>query len=163
MRYFVATSIAFVAWWWVNSWWCSSTSRIAFATKASFVVPRSLTQESKKIKLHSNVKMQTMFFLLKKYGNILPINDFGIMIVGYCIHFFDSIAFIRLQCPISSAPCNFQRLYISNSTWSNCLNKVFILFKVRPCTLWDEPHPPMPESQWCPTRSRRLNVPIKAI
>jgi len=69
-------------------------------------------------------------------------NDFGIVILGYCIHFFDLIMFIGLQCPILNTPCNFQKLCISNSTCPNCLNKVFILFKVRSCTLWDEPHPP---------------------
>ncbi len=63
------------------------------------------------------------------------------VILGYCIHFFDSVAFIKLQCPIPSAPCNFQRLCISNYACSNCFNKVFVLFKARPCTLWDEPHP----------------------
>ncbi len=74
--------------------------------------------------------------------NIPPMNDFGIMILGYCIHFFYSIAFIGLQCPILNAPCNFQKLCISNYTCPNCLNKVFILFKMCPCTLWDEPHSP---------------------
>jgi hypothetical protein len=99
-----------------------------------------------KIKLHSNVKMQTMFLKLKnKYGNIPPMNDFRIMILGY--HFFDSVAFIGFQCAIPNAPCKFQRLCISNYTCLNCLNKVFILFKACPCTLWDEPHPPMLESQ----------------
>ncbi len=94
-------------------------------------------------KLHSNVKMQKMFliFFFKK-GNIPPMNDFRIMILGYCIHFFDSVAFIGLQCPISNAPCKFEKLCISNSICSNCLNKVLVLFKVCPCTLWDEPHPP---------------------
>ncbi len=96
-----------------------------------------------KNKLHSNVKMQTMFLKLKKkYGNIPPMNDFGIMILGYCIHFFDSDVFIGLQCLISSAPCKFQRFCINNSTCPNCLNKVVILSKACPCTLWDEPHPP---------------------
>ncbi len=69
-------------------------------------------------------------------------NDFGIMILGYCIHFFDSVAFIGLQCPILNTPCNFQRLYIGNYACPHYLNKVFILFKVHPCTLWDEPQPP---------------------
>jgi hypothetical protein len=102
--------------------------------------PNTRKQENK---LHSNVKMQTMFLKLKKkYGNIPPMNDFGIVILGYYIHFFDSVVFIGLQCPIPSAPCKFQRLCISNSTCPNCLNKVLILFKACPCTLWDEPHPP---------------------
>ncbi len=83
-----------------------------------------------------------VLILFFKYGNILPMNDFGIVILGYYIHFFDSIAFIGLQCPILSAPCKFQRFCISNSTCPNCLNKVLVLFKVFPCTLWDEPHPP---------------------
>ncbi len=69
-------------------------------------------------------------------------NDFGIMIFGYCIHFFDFIAFIELQCPIPSAPCKFQKFCISNFTCLNCFNEVLVLFKVCPCTLWDEPHPP---------------------
>ncbi len=69
-------------------------------------------------------------------------NGFGIVILGYCIHFFDSVVFIRLQCPIPSAPCNFQRFCISNSACPNYLNKVLVLFKARPCTLWDEPHLP---------------------
>ncbi len=69
-------------------------------------------------------------------------NDFGIVILGYCIHFFDLVAFIGLYCLILSAPCNFQKLCIGSSTCSNCLNKGFILFKARPCTMWDEPHPP---------------------
>ncbi len=74
-------------------------------------------------------------------------NDFEIMILGYCIHFFDLVAFIGFQCPIPSTPCNFQRLCISNFACSNCLNKVFVLFKACPCTLWDEPHPPLLKSQ----------------
>ncbi len=69
-------------------------------------------------------------------------NDFGIMIFGYCIHLFGSIMFIGLQCPILSAPCDFQRLCISNFACKNCVNKVFIIFKVHMYTLWDEPHPP---------------------
>jgi hypothetical protein len=102
--------------------------------------PNTRKQENK---LHSNVKMQTMFLeLKKKYRNISPMNDFKIVILGYCIHFFDSIVFIGFQCPIPSTPCKFQRLCISNSTCPNCLNKVLVLFKACPCTLWDEPHPP---------------------
>ncbi len=69
-------------------------------------------------------------------------NDFGIMILGYYIHFFDLDAFIGFQCPIPSTPCNFQRLCISNSTCLNCFNKVLVLFEACPCILWDEPHPP---------------------
>ncbi len=69
-------------------------------------------------------------------------NDFGLMILGCCIHFFDLVAFIGLQCLIPSVPCDFQRHCISNFACSNCLNKVLILFMVRPCTLWDERHPP---------------------
>ncbi len=69
-------------------------------------------------------------------------NDFGIMILGYCIHFFDSVVFIRLQCPISSTRCNFQKPCINKSTCLNSFNKVLILFKACPCTLWDKPHPP---------------------
>ncbi len=68
-------------------------------------------------------------------------NDFRIVILRYCIHFFDLVTFIGFQCPIPSAPCNFQRLCISNYTCPNCLNEVFILFKPCPCTLWDEPTP----------------------
>ncbi len=48
VQYFVVTSTILVAWWWVNSWWCSSVSRIEFAIKASFVVTWNLTQENKK-------------------------------------------------------------------------------------------------------------------
>jgi hypothetical protein len=59
VQYFVVTSIAFVALWWVNNWQCLSASQIAFATKPSFVMPQSLTQENKKT--NSNVKMQTSF------------------------------------------------------------------------------------------------------
>ncbi len=96
-----------------------------------------------KHKLHSNVKMQIMFFSKKyKYGNIVPINDFGIMILGYCIHFFDLVTFIGLQWTILNTPCNFQMFCISNYAYPNCLNKVLVLFKAFPCTLWDEPHPP---------------------
>ncbi len=73
---------------------------------------------------------------------MLPINDFRIVMLGYCIHFFDSVTFIGLQCPILSTPCNFQRLCINNFACSNCLNKVLVLFKARPCTLWGKPHLP---------------------
>ncbi len=69
-------------------------------------------------------------------------NDFEIMILAYCIHFFDLVVFIGLQCSILNTPCNFQKLCINNSACLNCLNKVFVLFKACPCTLWDEPHPP---------------------
>ncbi len=31
-----------------------------------------------------------------KYGNIPPMNDFGIVIFGYCIHFFGLIVFLEL-------------------------------------------------------------------
>jgi hypothetical protein len=72
------------------------------------------------------------------YGNIPPMNDFGIVILGYCIHFFGLVAFIGLQCLILNTPCNFLRLSIGNFAY---LNKVFVLFKARPCTLWDEPDP----------------------
>ncbi len=67
-------------------------------------------------------------------------NDFGIVILRYCIHFFGSVVFTGFQCLISGAPCNFQKLCIGNSTCLNCLNKVFVLLKACPCTLWDEPH-----------------------
>ncbi len=94
-----------------------------------------------KKKLNSNVKMQTMLTKKKyKYGNIPPMNDFGIVILGYCIHFFGLIALIWLQCLILSTPCNFQKLCISNFVCLNFVNKVFILFKACPCILWDEPH-----------------------
>ncbi len=75
------------------------------------------------------------------YGNISPMNHFIIVILGCCIHFFGLVVFIKLQCPILNAPCNFQKLCIDNSTCSNFLNKVLILFKAHPCTLWDEPTP----------------------
>jgi hypothetical protein len=39
-----------------------------------------------------------------KYGNIPPMNDFGIVILGYYIHFFGLNAFIGLQCLFASAP-----------------------------------------------------------
>ncbi len=74
-------------------------------------------------------------------------NDFKIVILGYYIHLSGLITLIGLQCPILSAPCNFERLCIGNFDCPNCLNKVVILFKACPCTLWDEPHPPMLESQ----------------
>ncbi len=80
------------------------------------------------------LKCKQCFKKKEKNGNIPPMNDFGIMILGYCIHFFDSVVFIELQCPISSAPCKFQRLCVSNSTCLNCLNKVVVLFKACPCT-----------------------------
>jgi hypothetical protein len=51
-------------------------------------------------------------------------NDFGIMILGYCIQFFGLITLIRFQCPIPNVPCSFQRFCIGNFAWSNCLNKV---------------------------------------
>ncbi len=85
--------------------------------------------------------MQRMLFKKYIYENILPMNDFEILIFGYCIHFFDLVVFIGFQCPSLSALCNFQRLCISNLVCPNCLNKVFILFKACPCTLWDEPNP----------------------
>ncbi len=50
----------FVAWRWINSWWCSSASQIAYETKASFVMPWTLTQKKQKTKKDSNVKIQTM-------------------------------------------------------------------------------------------------------
>ncbi len=68
-------------------------------------------------------------------------NDFEIVVLGYYIHFFDLVALIKLQCPILSAPCNFQRLCINNFACSNCLNKNLVLLKAHPCTLWDEPTP----------------------
>ncbi len=40
-----------------------------------------------------------------------------------------------------NAPCNFWKLCIGNYTCPNCLNKLSILFKAHPCTLWDEPQP----------------------
>jgi len=95
-----------------------------------------------KNKLHYNVKMQTILFLFLKYGNILPMNESEIVILAYCIHFFDLVMFIGLQCPILNAPCKYPRFCISNYTCPNCFNKVFILFKACPCTLWHEPHPP---------------------
>jgi hypothetical protein len=76
------------------------------------------------------------------YGNIPPLNDFRILILGYYIHFFDSFAFIGLQCPILNAPCNFQRFCISKFACPNSFNKVFVLLRAHPYTLWDEPHPP---------------------
>ncbi len=140
--YFVAAFTIFVAWWWVNSWRCSSANQISFTTKASFVVPRSLIQENEKTNYIPMLRCKQCFKNIYKYGNIPPMNDFGIVILGYCIHFFDSVAFIRLQCLISNAPCNFQWLCISNFACPNYINKVFVLFKARPCTLWDEPHLP---------------------
>ncbi len=67
---------------------------------------------------------QCLKICIYKYGNISPMNDFEIMIFGYCIHFFDLITFIGFQCPVPNAPCNFQRFYIGNSTCPNCFNKV---------------------------------------
>ncbi len=69
-------------------------------------------------------------------------NDFKIVILGYYIHFFGSVVLIKLQCPMSNGRCNFQRFCTTNSICLNCLNKVLILFKACPRTLWDEPHPP---------------------
>ncbi len=102
--------------------------------------PKPNTRKQKN-KLHSNVKMQTMFLKIYISMEIYhPMNDFKIMILGYCIDFLDSVAFIGLQCPILSAPCNFQKLCINNFACLNCLNKVLVHSKACPCTLWDEPH-----------------------
>jgi hypothetical protein len=86
--------------------------------------------------------MQTMYIYI--YRNILPINDFKIVILGYCVHLFGLVAFIRFQCPILNASCNFQSLWIGDYFCLNFFNKVFIIFKVHPCTLWDETPPPLP-------------------
>jgi hypothetical protein len=109
--------------------------------KASFVVPRSLTQENKKTNYIPMLTCKQCFKKKYKYGNISPMNDFKIMILGYCIHFFDLVVFIRLQCPIPSAPCNFQSFCISNFACLNCFNKGLVLLKACPCSLRDEPHP----------------------
>ncbi len=85
-------------------------------------------------------------------------NDFKIVILGYYIHLFDSIAFIGLQCPILNTPCNFQRFCINNYDCPNS-QQGSRPFKACPHTLWDEPHPPW----WNPNDAQRLNVPTKAI
>jgi hypothetical protein len=62
VRYFIVASITFVAWWWVNSWQHSSANQIAFANKSLFccaLKPNTKTK-LKKIKLDTNVNMQTM-------------------------------------------------------------------------------------------------------
>jgi hypothetical protein len=94
-----------------------------------------------KKKLDFNVKMQTMLTKkMYKYGNIPPMNEFRIVILGYCIHFFGLIALIWLRCLILNTPCKFQKLCIGNFAYLNFVNKVLVLFKARPCILWNEPH-----------------------
>ncbi len=48
---------------------------------------------------------------------------------------------IGFQCLISTTPCNFKRPCIGNFACLNYFNKVLIIFKAHPRTLWDEPHP----------------------
>jgi len=110
--------------------------------KSFFCCALKLNTRKQKTNYIPMLRCKQCFSKKYKYGNIPHMNDFGIVILGYCIHFSDLVAFIRLQCPIPSAPCNFQRLCISNSAYSNYFNKGLILFKAHPCTLWDEPHPP---------------------
>jgi hypothetical protein len=75
------------------------------------------------------------------WKHILSMNNFKIVILGYCIHFFGSIVLIGVQCPIPITPCNFEKLCIGNYACPNCLNKVIIFLKVCSCTLQDKPHP----------------------
>jgi hypothetical protein len=84
---------------------------------------------------------------------IVKLWDFDILSFFFC-----SVTFIGFQCSIPNTPCNFERFCVSNSTYSNCHNKVAIFFKSHPCTWWDEPHHPC---QWCPTTCWKLNIPTK--
>ncbi len=85
-------------------------------------------------------------------------NDFKIVILGYYIHLFDSIAFIGLQCPILNAPCNLQRFCINNYACPNYLNKVLVLSRRAHalCGMNPTPHGGIRMAQ-------RLNVPTKSI
>jgi hypothetical protein len=89
-------------------------------------------------------KLNTKKMLIKtkyKYGNIPPMNDFGIVILGYCIHFFGLVAFFGLQCLISNTPCNFQRFCIGKFVFL-IVSTIFSSFlQACPCILWDEPLP----------------------
>jgi hypothetical protein len=43
----------------------------------------------------------------------------------------------------SKHPWNFGMFCIDNITCLHCFKKVVIFLKLHPCTLWDEPHPPV--------------------
>jgi hypothetical protein len=85
-------------------------------------VPWSLTQKNKNNKLHSNVKMKRMLYIWKYTAHEWLWNY-----DTWILH-----PFLWISCSIRII-CNF--------VCANCLNKVLILFKVHPCTLWGEPHP----------------------
>ncbi len=42
----------------------------------------------------------------------------------------------------SKRPMQFSKVLCKQLCFPNCFKKVFVLFKVHPCTLWDESHPP---------------------
>jgi hypothetical protein len=77
-------------------------------------------------------------------------NDFRIVIHGYCIHFFDSVVFIGLQCPIPNAPCNFQRLLHKQLCLLELFQQGSRPFQGVPMHFVGWTPPPMLESQWCP-------------
>jgi hypothetical protein len=157
----VATTLA--AWWWINSWRCSSVSRIAFATKASFVVPRSLTQENKNKNYIPMLKCKQCF---KKKEKILK----------YTTHEWFQNRDTWILHPFLWFGCVYW-IPMSNSKRpmqvSKALHKQFYLlqlsqqgshpFQSVPMHFMGWTPPPMLESQWCPTRSRRLNIPTKVV
>ncbi len=138
---FFITTTTFATWWWMNNWRCSNASQITSAIKASFVVLRKLTQKM----------LKWIRFQLKDVDNVnrkqnLSMQTYPSWIISkswyFDYFFFFLVAFIGFQCPTLNTPCNFEGFYIPNFACSNCFNKVVIFFKLRPCTLWDEPQPP---------------------
>jgi len=97
-----------------------------------------------KNKLDSHVKMQTMS-KINKYINMEIYRPWMISESWYLDIASISLAWLRLldsNVQFRTPHATFKGFCIGNFTCSNCFNKVFVLFKAHPCTLWDEPHPP---------------------
>jgi hypothetical protein len=160
--YFVVAFTALAGWWWVNNWRCSSASQIAFATKVSFVVPRSLTQGNFLKNYIPMLKCKQCFFYIKSMEI-------------YCPWWFQNCdtwilhPFLWLGCvywtPMSNSehPMQVSKALHKQIYLPELFQRGFHPFQSMPMHFMGWTPPPMLESQWCPTRSRRLNIPTKVV
>jgi len=61
--------------------------------KPLLLCPEAQNKKTNKIPM---LRCKQCFIYIYIYGNILPKNNFKIVIFGYCIHFFGSVALIGL-------------------------------------------------------------------
>ncbi len=116
-----------------------------------------------KNKLHSNVKMQTMVFKKKKVWKYTAHEWFWNRDT-WILHPFLWLGYVYLT-PMSNSkrPMQVSKVLHKQLYLPKLSQHGYRPFQGVPMHFVGWTPPPMLESQWCTTRSRRLNIPTKAV